>query len=75
MIKSLVIRIVEKIPSNKALIKRLKDDWIFKLNCGFLSDNLRKYTVPARGSQAWKTFFKKRTAVDELMRISKSSIS
>lgn len=36
MINSLVIRIVEKIPSNKALVQRLKDDWIFKLNCGFL---------------------------------------
>jgi transposase len=36
MINSLVIRFVEKIPTNKALIKRLNDDWIFKLNCGFL---------------------------------------
>ncbi|GGE45718.1 hypothetical protein GCM10011391_25690 [Pullulanibacillus camelliae] len=36
MINSLHIRIVERIPTVKDLIKRLKDDFIFKLNCGFL---------------------------------------
>jgi transposase len=36
MINSLVIRISERIPSTKDLIKRLRDDFIFKLNCGFL---------------------------------------
>jgi transposase len=36
MINSLVIRIVERIPTIKNLIRRLKDDFIFKLNCGFL---------------------------------------
>lgn len=36
MINSLIIRISERIPTVKDLIKRLRDDFIFKLNCGFL---------------------------------------
>ena len=36
MIISCFIRIVECIPTIKDLIKRLNDDFIFKLNCGFL---------------------------------------
>lgn len=36
MINALIIRYVERIPTIKDLIKRLKDDFIFKLNCGFL---------------------------------------
>ncbi|MBP1970994.1 transposase [Virgibacillus natechei] len=40
MIISIFIRYVERIPTIKDLIKRLNDDFIFKLNCGFLvSDN------------------------------------
>lgn len=35
MMYSLCIRIVEHIPTIKDLIKRLNDDFIFKLNCGF----------------------------------------
>jgi transposase len=27
---------------------------------------LRKYTAPARGSKAWKTIFKRRTAVERV---------
>ncbi|TCP25626.1 transposase [Scopulibacillus darangshiensis] len=36
MINSLFIRIIERIPTVKHLIKRLDEDFIFKLNCGFL---------------------------------------
>lgn len=36
MINSLLIRIAERIPTVKDLIKRLNDDFIFKMNCGFL---------------------------------------
>lgn len=40
MIISIFIRIVERIPTIKDLTKRLNDDFVFKLNCGFLvSDN------------------------------------
>lgn len=31
-----------------------------------ITTDLRKYTVPARGSKAWKTIFKKRTAVERV---------
>lgn len=41
MIYSLVARIVERIPSIKDLVKRLENDFIFRLDCGFLvSDNV-----------------------------------
>jgi transposase len=36
MIVSMFVRIVERIPTIKDLIKRLNDDIAFKLNCGFL---------------------------------------
>ncbi|GAA0358770.1 IS1182 family transposase [Bacillus horti] len=36
MIYSLVARITERIPTIKDLIKRLKNDFIFRLDCGFL---------------------------------------
>ncbi|GAA0370624.1 IS1182 family transposase [Bacillus horti] len=36
MIYSLVARITERIPRIKDLIKRLKNDFIFRLDCGFL---------------------------------------
>jgi transposase len=36
MIYSLVARITERIPFIKDLIKRLKNDMIFRLDCGFL---------------------------------------
>lgn len=36
MIISFFIRYIERIPTIKDLIKRLNDDFIFKLNCGFL---------------------------------------
>ena len=36
MIISCFIRYVERIPTIKDLIKRLNDDFVFKLNCGFL---------------------------------------
>lgn len=36
MINSVIIRIIERIPTVKDLIKRLNDDFVFKLNCGFL---------------------------------------
>lgn len=36
MIQSLVIRIVERIPTVKDLVKRLKYDILFRLDCGFL---------------------------------------
>jgi transposase len=36
MIYSLVARLVERIPTIKDLIKRLKNDIIFRLECGFL---------------------------------------
>lgn len=41
MIYSLIARISERIPFIKDLVKRLKDDFIFRLDCGFLvSDNV-----------------------------------
>src|SRR5690625_8044968 len=41
MIISIFIRYVERIPTIKDLIKRLKNDIAFKLNCGFLvSDDI-----------------------------------
>ncbi|RAP25821.1 hypothetical protein C2W64_02295 [Brevibacillus laterosporus] len=41
MVYSLVARIVERIPTVKDLRKRLKHDFIFRMECGFLfSDNL-----------------------------------
>ncbi len=41
MIISMFVRIVERIPTIKDLIKRLNEDIAFKLNCGFLvSDNI-----------------------------------
>src|SRR5690625_2233314 len=36
MIITIFIRYVERIPTIKDLIKRLNDDFVFKLNCGFL---------------------------------------
>ena len=36
MIHSLIIRIVERIPTVKDLVKRLKYDLVFRLDCGFL---------------------------------------
>lgn len=41
MIYSMVARITERIPSTKDLVKRLKNDMVFRLDCGFLvSDNV-----------------------------------
>ncbi len=41
MIYSMVARIVERIPTIKDLVKRLENDFIFHLECGFLiSDNI-----------------------------------
>jgi transposase len=31
-----------------------------------ITTDLRKYTAPARGSKAWKTIFKRRTAVERV---------
>jgi transposase len=31
-----------------------------------ITTDLRKYTAPARGSKAWKTMFKRRTAVERV---------
>lgn len=36
MIQSLIIRIVERIPTIKDLVKRLVNDPLFRLDCGFL---------------------------------------
>jgi len=36
MINSIFIRIIERIPTIKDLVRRLNEDFIFKLNCGFL---------------------------------------
>lgn len=41
MIYSLIVRITERIPTIKDLIKRLKNDFMFRLDCGFLlSDSI-----------------------------------
>ena len=49
MVISVCIRYVEGIPTSKQLIKRLKDDLNFKLNCGFLvSDNTPHVKLPTR---------------------------
>jgi len=36
MINAIFIRIIERIPTIKDLVRRLNEDFIFKLNCGFL---------------------------------------
>lgn len=46
MIQSLVIRMVERIPTIKDLVKRLKYDLIFRLDCGFLLSD----SVPSEAS-------------------------
>lgn len=46
IIQSLIIRIVEHIPTVKDLIKRLKNDFIFGLDCGFLLPD----SVPSEAS-------------------------
>ena len=46
MIISFVIRYVERIPTIKDLVKRLRDDISFKLNCGFLVSD----SVPSEAS-------------------------
>lgn len=40
MIQSLIIRIVEHIPTIKALVKRLITDPSFKLDCGFFVSDI-----------------------------------
>lgn len=46
MIQSLIIRIVERIPTVKDLVKRLKYDLVFRLDCGFLVSD----SVPSEAS-------------------------
>ena len=46
MIQSLAIRIVERIPTVKDLVKRLKYDLLFRLDCGFLLSD----SVPSEAS-------------------------
>ena len=46
MIQSLAIRIVERIPTIKDLVKRLKNDLLFRLDCGFLLSD----AVPSEAS-------------------------
>ncbi len=46
MIQSLIIRIVERIPTVKDLVKRLVNDPLFRLDCGFLISD----SVPSESS-------------------------
>ena len=46
MIQSLIIRIVERIPTVKDLVNRLTYDFVFRLDCGFLVSD----TVPSEDS-------------------------
>lgn len=46
MVISFVVRYVERIPTIKDLVKRLRDDIVFKLNCGFLVSD----SVPSEAS-------------------------
>ena len=46
MIQSLIIRIVERIPTVKDLVKRLVNDPLFRLDCGFLISD----SVPSEAS-------------------------
>ncbi|TKI63269.1 transposase [Lysinibacillus mangiferihumi] len=46
MIQSLLIRIVERIPTVKDLVNRLTVDFVFRLDCGFLVSD----TVPSEAS-------------------------
>lgn len=46
MVYSLVARITERIPTIKDLVKRLKNDFIFRLDCGFLLSD----TIPSEAS-------------------------
>jgi len=46
MIISLLVRYIERIPTIKDLVKRLKDDIAFKMNCGFLVSE----SVPSEAS-------------------------
>ena len=42
------------------------DDLCQKVYKVRITTDLRKYTAPARGSKAWKTIFKRRTAVERV---------
>ncbi|MER1955721.1 MAG: transposase, partial [Solibacillus sp.] len=46
MIQSLMVRIVERIPTVKDLVKRLVNDPLFRLDCGFLVSD----SVPSEAS-------------------------
>ena len=46
MIQSLIIRIIERIPTVKDLVNRLTYDFVFRLDCGFLVSD----TVPSEAS-------------------------
>lgn len=46
MIQSLIVRIVERIPTIKDLVKRLVNDPLFRLDCGFLVSD----SVPSEAS-------------------------
>ncbi|RKJ45741.1 transposase, partial [Butyricicoccus sp. 1XD8-22] len=46
MVHSLIIRIVERIPTIKDLVKRLVNDPLFRLDCGFLVSDV----VPSEAS-------------------------
>jgi transposase len=67
MVISVFIRIVERIPTIKDLVKRLNEDITFKLNCGFLvSDNTPSEVSYSRlitkleESDIWKQHRKKK---------------
>ena len=49
MIQSLIIRIVERISTVKDLVKRLVNDPLFRLDCGFLVSD----SAPSEASYLW----------------------
>jgi transposase len=66
MIYSLIARIIERIPTIKDLIKRLKHDFIFRLDCGFLISD----EVPSEAS--YSRMIKKISETKALARVQES---
>jgi transposase len=68
MIYSLAARILERIPTIKDLIKRLKNDYMFRLDCGFLLFD----TIPSEAS--YSRMLTKLAESDVLERVKETQI-
>ena len=68
MIYSLAARILERIPTMKDLIKRLKNDYMFRLDCGFLLSD----AIPSEAS--YSRILSKLAESDVLERVQETQI-